>query len=220
MMNRFLYGIGCSAFVVSSVVMANEPQYVYPPASGSVSAVPVIQQPMAQQGMLPVMPYAYPQINRPPMQIPMGGNTSYINPYVAQQGGQYFYPQVNPVPMQGNQQGRPVYPPAPANVLPNVNPYQGLPGGTPGPYRPPPPKPTAPTKPWGDTRYIWPDFYTDFTGDFWDKMINAPYEMGYMPGGWRFPSFSSPDPITVGDAVANQVPPIMEEVPNFIDFAN
>ncbi|WP_020558531.1 hypothetical protein [Thiofilum flexile] len=79
-------------------------------------------------------------------------------------------------------------------------------------------QPTKPRKPWGDVRYIWPDFYTDQTNDWWDKMINAPHDMGYMPGGWRFPSLSTPDPVTVGDAVANQVPPIMKEVPNFMDF--
>lgn len=75
-------------------------------------------------------------------------------------------------------------------------------------------------KPWGDTRYIWPDFYTDATGDMWDNMMNAPYDMGRMPGGWRFPSLSSPDPVTVGDAVTNQFPPIMDEVPNFMPFMN
>lgn len=72
------------------------------------------------------------------------------------------------------------------------------------------------THPWGDTRYIWPDFYTDFTGDVWDKMINAPYDIGRMPGGWRFPSFSSPDPVTVSDAIANQVPPFAEEAGNMV----
>lgn len=90
------------------------------------------------------------------------------------------------------------------------------------PYALRPPVPQQPpkkeTKPWGDTRYIWPDFYTDFTGDMWDKMINAPYEMGYMPGGWRFPSFSSPDPVTVADAVANQVPPFAEEAGKMVPF--
>jgi hypothetical protein len=77
---------------------------------------------------------------------------------------------------------------------------------------------TKEKKAWGDTRYIWPDFYTDSTNKFWDKMINAPYDMGYMPGGWRFPSFSSPDPVTVGDAVTNQLPPIMEETGHFMNF--
>lgn len=81
--------------------------------------------------------------------------------------------------------------------------------------RPMPPQKKE-VKPWGDTRYIWPDFYTDFTADFWDEMINAPYDLGRMPGGWRFPSFSSPDPVTVSDAIANQVPPFVEEAGNMM----
>ena len=75
-------------------------------------------------------------------------------------------------------------------------------------------------KPWGDTRHIWPDFYTDATGDLWDDMMNAPYDMGRMPGGWRAPSLSTPDPVTVGDAVANQIPPVIDEVPNFMPLMN
>lgn len=73
---------------------------------------------------------------------------------------------------------------------------------------------------WGDERHIWPDFYTDFTGDAWDKMINTPYDAGRMPGGWRAPSLSTPDPVTVSDAVANQMPPIMEEMGNMTNFSN
>jgi hypothetical protein len=76
------------------------------------------------------------------------------------------------------------------------------------------------TKAWGDVRHIWPDFYTDFTDDAWDWMMSTPRDMGYMPGGWRFPYISMPDPVTVGDAVANQIPPIMEEVPNFVPVPN
>jgi len=73
---------------------------------------------------------------------------------------------------------------------------------------------------WGDQRHIWPDFYTGFTNDAWDKMINAPYDAGRMPGGWRAPSLSTPDPVTVTDAVANQMPPIMEEMGNMTNFSN
>jgi hypothetical protein len=84
------------------------------------------------------------------------------------------------------------------------------------PMQRPPAKPAPKqTKAWGDVRHIWPDFYTDFTDEAWDWMIGSPRDMGYMPGGWRFPYISMPDPVTVADAVANQIPPIMEEVPNF-----
>jgi hypothetical protein len=73
---------------------------------------------------------------------------------------------------------------------------------------------------WGDERHIWPDFYTDFTGDAWDNMLNAPYKAGRMPGGWRAPSLSTPDPVTVSDAITNQLPPIMEEMGNMTNFSN
>jgi hypothetical protein len=79
---------------------------------------------------------------------------------------------------------------------------------------------TGRKKAWGDIRHIWPDFYTDFTDEAWDKSVNAPYDMGRMPGGWRAPSLSSPDPVTVGDAVTNQFPPMLEEMGNMMNFAN
>ena len=70
---------------------------------------------------------------------------------------------------------------------------------------------------WGTERNIWPDFYTDGTNELWDKMINGPFKMGRMPGGWRAPSLSMPDPVTIGDAVTNQMPPMAEEMGNMID---
>jgi hypothetical protein len=79
---------------------------------------------------------------------------------------------------------------------------------------------TGRKKAWGDIRHIWPDFYTDFTDEAWDKSMNAPYEMGRMPGGWRAPSLSSPDPVTVGVAVTNLFPPMLEEMGNMMNFAN
>lgn len=73
---------------------------------------------------------------------------------------------------------------------------------------------------WGDERHIWPDFYTGMTGDMWDRMINGPFDIGRMPGGWRAPSLSTPDPVTVGDAVTNQFPPIFEEMGNMMHLNN
>lgn len=72
---------------------------------------------------------------------------------------------------------------------------------------------------WGTERNIWPDFYTDGTSEVWDKMINGPFKMGRMPGGWRAPSLSMPDPVTIGDAVTNQMPPMAEEMGNMIDIS-
>ncbi|KAG1650298.1 hypothetical protein GQR58_028199 [Nymphon striatum] len=73
---------------------------------------------------------------------------------------------------------------------------------------------------WGDERHIWPDFYTDSTNDMWNDMINAPFKMGRMPGGWRAPFLSTPDPVSIGDAVTNQIPPIMEEAGNMTNFSD
>ena len=75
-------------------------------------------------------------------------------------------------------------------------------------------------KAWGNKRNIWPDFYTDFTDEAWDTMSSSPRKMGRMPGGWRFPYISMPDPVTVSDAIANQFPPIAEEAGNMADFSD
>jgi hypothetical protein len=75
-------------------------------------------------------------------------------------------------------------------------------------------------KAWGDKRNIWPDFYTDFTDETWDTMMSGPRDLGRMPGGWRFPYISMPDPVTVSDAITNQFPPIAEEAGNMADFSD
>ena len=75
-------------------------------------------------------------------------------------------------------------------------------------------------KAWGTERNIWPDFYTDFTDEAWDTMTGGPRDLGKMPGGWRFPYISTPDPVTVSDAITNQFPPIMEEGGNMMDFSD
>ena len=75
-------------------------------------------------------------------------------------------------------------------------------------------------KAWGDKRNIWPDFYTDFTDEAWDEMTSGPRKLGTMPGGWRFPYISTPDPVTVSDAITNQFPPIAEEAGNMMDFSD
>ncbi len=75
-------------------------------------------------------------------------------------------------------------------------------------------------KAWGDKRNIWPDFYTDFTDEAWDTAMGGPRDLGVMPGGWRFPYISTPDPVTVSDAIVNQFPPIAEEAGNMADFSD
>ena len=205
----------------ASPLLANDGQqdpYQFPPANQAAAGMP--QQAQA---------YAYPQLMAQQPAYYGYGYPGMTPAYPA-----YYYPQTRAVqPVTGmpyaaypqnyvnRLQGYPANVPGQAVHAPQYrSPYNPNMAATPGPKPPPPPQPKKEVKPWGDTRYIWPDFYTDFTGDFWDEMINAPYKMGYMPGGWRFPSLSSPDPVTVGDAVANQVPPILDESANFINFAD
>ncbi len=75
-------------------------------------------------------------------------------------------------------------------------------------------------KAWGTERNIWPDFYTDFTDEAWDTAMSGPRKLGTMPGGWRFPYISMPDPVTVSDAITNQFPPIIEEAGKMADFSD
>jgi hypothetical protein len=165
---------------------------------------------------------APPQVTFPPQTAKPANQAQY--PGVGQTAPQF--PNQVYVPAQNAYAYRPygnyAYPSAAYPVYPygqGYNPYQmqQQQRPMPRPQQQPPKKKVV--KPWGDTRYIWPDFYTDATGDMWDKMMNAPADMGYMPGGWRFPSLSSPDPVTVSDAIANQFPPIMDEAGNFVNFA-
>ncbi|MBO0614682.1 MAG: hypothetical protein RL122_1748 [Pseudomonadota bacterium] len=158
---------------------------------------PVVNNQVYYPGVAPTGPQfpnqAYMQ--KPPMAYPYAVQQPYAAP-------SYYYPYA-----QQQQAYRPYYYPYPQQ-------QQMM---TPYPMRQPMPMPQKKeTHAWGDTRYLWPDFYTDFTGDFWDKMINAPYDMGRMPGGWQFPSISTPDPVTVSDAIANQVPPFAEEAAKMV----
>lgn len=192
-----LFGCASGAWAQGNYMYPNQqPMYaspMMPPALGYYPSVPYVA---------PMYPYPMQQPYYPnyPLQLPMQA-----------------YPNAWPQPLNS------VVPSQTQAVAPSyqyTSPYNPNQPAMPGPKPAPAPQAKKETKPWGDTRYIWPDFYTDQTSDAWDKMINAPHDLGYMPGGWRFPSFSSPDPVTVGDAVANQVPPIMEEVPNFMNFTN
>jgi hypothetical protein len=208
------------------------------------SANPKLQTPVWPGNMMPYN-YQWPaqqqMLSAKPIQMAPVFPPNYVYPMYQKQGMTPYntmrypqnYPAISGFPatqtaqMYPQQQAQAVYP----YVAPMKNPaMQQVPQGqyrypvqSAAPYR----KPIQAQnnfkkkqKPWGDTRYIWPDFYTDATGDMWDNMVNAPYDMGRMPGGWQFPSLSSPDPVTVGDAITNQFPPIMDEVPNFMPFMN
>lgn len=174
-----------------------------PPASAPAKAVAPVAPRQAPVTPAPVQPQtgmAAPTLTFPPKPGAVQPQTQTAYPYGAYVQQPYAY-----APSAGYG-----YPSA-------YNPYMTQ-RAMPYNQRPPLPPKKKEVKSWGDTRYIWPDFYTDTTNDMWDKMINGPYDMGYMPGGWRFPSFSSPDPVTVSDAVTNQFPPIMEEAGHFVHF--
>ncbi|MDD5393680.1 MAG: hypothetical protein PHE17_11740 [Thiothrix sp.] len=160
------------------------------------------------QNVTPANQLQYPGVGQTAAQFP---NQAYMQqPYANayRPYGNYAYPSG----------AYPAYPYAAQGYNPYMMQQRQMPYGGMRPPIPQQPKKKE-VKPWGDTRYIWPDFYTDFTGDVWDKMMNTPYDMGYMPGGWRFPSLSSPDPVTVSDAITNQFPPVFDEAGNFVNFA-
>ena len=52
-------------------------------------------------------------------------------------------------------------------------------------------------KPWDSGRGGWMD--KDKFADRWDDVLNAPSDMGEMPGGFTAPSVSAPNPVDVGD---------------------
>jgi len=205
-------GVAVPMFPQQPPVQVQMPQQMTMPAvnQAAASAFPANQSVMPQVNPTYRYPsnYAYPMVTAPNI-MP---STSLWNASVPRQPMvQYPYqaqamanrPMFQPYAQQPMMMNRPMMPN-------NMNPFQQ------------PRKPAVPAKPpkkrvkaWGEDRHIWPDFYTDFTDDAWDFMMKSPRDMGYMPGGWRFPYISMPDPVTVGDAVANQMPPIMEEVPNF-----
>ncbi|MEA1889050.1 MAG: hypothetical protein U9N50_04635 [Pseudomonadota bacterium] len=51
----------------------------------------------------------------------------------------------------------------------------------------------------------------------WDDMINAPSEMGEMPGGWNAPSISMPNPVDVGSEFRREAPNLAREIPDMIN---
>jgi len=51
----------------------------------------------------------------------------------------------------------------------------------------------------------------------WDDMINAPSEMGEMPGGWNAPSVSVPNPADIGSEFRREAPNLMREIPDMIN---
>ena len=76
--------------------------------------------------------------------------------------------------------------------------------------------------PWGGGKMPWSSkkgrdgwMDRDSFADAWDDMINAPADMGTMPGGWQAPTISTPNPVDVGDefgTAAQDMPTQMRNV--------
>ena len=180
-------------------------------ASATTVPIPVLNaNKQAYSNQHPVYPGYYQKRN--PNVRPF--NRTYSNQSNPVNPSYYAYPNRNGFPMSAPYYNKPYN--VPQRVQPST-PVLNVIGKPSFPMRQ---KIVKEKKAWGDKRNIWPDFYTGSTGDMWDSMMNAPFDMGRMPGGWRAPSLSTPDPVTVGDAVGNQIPPIVEEMGNMADFTN
>lgn len=57
----------------------------------------------------------------------------------------------------------------------------------------------------------------DGAANMWDDLLNAPSDMGRMPGGWTAPSISVPNPIDVGDEFSNAARDMPDEIRNQMD---
>ncbi len=69
--------------------------------------------------------------------------------------------------------------------------------------------------PWDSGRGGWMN--KDKFADGWDDMLNAPSDMGEMPGGFTAPSVSMPNPVDVGDEFDNAARDAPEQLRNVYD---
>ena len=70
--------------------------------------------------------------------------------------------------------------------------------------------------PWDDSgRGGWMD--KDRFADRWDDMLNAPSDMGEMPGGFNAPSVSVPNPVDVGDEFDDAARDVPDQMRNVYD---
>lgn len=54
----------------------------------------------------------------------------------------------------------------------------------------------------------------DSMAEMWEDMINAPADMGEMPGGWQFPEVGMPNPVDVQKEFRDAAPEAAREVPH------
>ena len=69
--------------------------------------------------------------------------------------------------------------------------------------------------PWDSGRGDW--MSKDKFSDAWDDMLNAPSDMGEMPGGWAAPSVSVPNPVDVGDEFEDAARDAPDQMRNVYD---
>ena len=69
--------------------------------------------------------------------------------------------------------------------------------------------------PWDSGRGSW--MSKDKFSDSWDDMLNAPSDMGEMPGGWTAPSVSVPNPVDVGDEFEDAARDAPDQMRNVYD---
>jgi len=187
---------------LSANVSAQQPYYPAQPGTMAPyqNQMPSQPYPMRSAPMPPRQSYNYP--NRAPYNAPY--NAPYRMPYGAP--APMNRPPVYNSPRPGNPYGnRPMY----GNPRFGGTPYRGFNRGS----RSPIPFESNFT-PWS-TRFWeemgeggenpfkdmedWVDFKEPREGiaNAWEDMINAPHEVGQMPGGWTAPSISVPNPVDV-----------------------
>ena len=69
--------------------------------------------------------------------------------------------------------------------------------------------------PWDSGRGGWMN--KDKFADGWDDMLNAPSDMGEMPGGFTAPSISVPNPVDVGDEFDDAARDVPDQMRNVYD---
>ncbi len=71
--------------------------------------------------------------------------------------------------------------------------------------------------PWGGGPGAWmnPTNPKRSMSNAWDDMLNTPSRMGPMPGGWKAPSISVPNPVEVGDEFGRAASDLPSQMRNF-----
>jgi len=169
-------------------------------------AVSVFLLAASQTNLVQAAEYPYPSQAAPPGYTPPGYNPGY----------QYYpprYPQAYP---------RPYYRDRNYNRNSSFSPWGGSGPGFSGPWdsgrgssMPWDSNRGGRSMPWDSGRGGWMN--KDKFADGWDDMLNAPSDMGEMPGGFTAPSVSVPNPIDVGDEFDNAARDAPEQMRNVYD---